>query len=121
MFTAFVTKNELAAYMSKDSTLLPDNTEILIQRASELIKMSMRNNYNPSNSSHVEVVKLATCAQVQDWIEREVSAIASDNISGYSLGELSISYANQDLVHNMINLLACRYLNSECLLYKGLR
>lgn len=119
MIEPFVTVDYLKNFMG--TTEVPANATTLIQRASDLIYVAMRNNYIPSNPRHVEVVKLATCSQVQDWIERSVSAVSSDNVASYSVGELSMTYANKDFVHNCINITACKYLNSECLLYKGLR
>ena len=73
------------------------------------------------NDEHVEAAKLAVCAQCQDWIEREVSAVANENISSFSLGELSITYSNVDKYSNKLSSVAVRYLNNKHLLYKGMR
>lgn len=121
MFVEYATRSDLAEYMGQSSEGLPQGTEILIKRASELICIAMRNNYNPNNAEHVEAAKLATCAQCQDWIEREVSAVANGNISSFSLGELSITYSDVDKYSNKLSNVAARYLQYKHLLYKGMR
>ena len=121
MFIEFATIDDLAEYMGKDKEELPKGTNILLKRASEMIQIAMKNNYNPENENHVEVVKFATCAQCQDWIENEVSAVSNNNVSSYSLGELSITYSDVDKLSNKLSITASRYLNSQYLLYKGMR
>lgn len=81
----------------------------------------MRNNYNPKNESHVEAATLAVCAQCQDWIEREVSAVANENIASFSLGELSITYSDVDKYSNKLCATSIRYLSHKHLLFKGMR
>lgn len=121
MFVEYATKSDLATYMGKKEDELPSGAEILIKRASEIVCISMRNNYDPDNTDHVEAAKLATCAQCQDWIEREVSAVANDNIASFSLGELSITYSDIDKYSNKLCATSVRYLNYNHLLYKGMR
>ena len=121
MFIDYATKADLAKYMGKNEEELPQNVDILIKRASEFVCIAMRNNYNPENDEHVEAAKLAVCAQCQDWIEREVSAVANENISSFSLGELSITYSNVDKYSNKLSSVAVRYLNNKHILYKGMR
>lgn len=121
MFVDYATKADLAEYMGKKEDELPSGVEILIKRASEIICIAMRGNYNPNNEEHVEAAKLATCAQCQDWIEREVSAVANNNVASFSLGELSITYSDVDKYSNKLSTAAVRYLNYKHLLYKGMR
>lgn len=121
MFVDYATKADLATYMGKKEDELPSGVEILIKRASEIVCIAMRKNYNPSNEEHVEAAKLAVCAQCQDWIEREVSAVANNNIASFSLGELSITYSDVDKYSNKLCATAVRYLNYKHLLYKGMR
>lgn len=121
MFVDYATKSDLADYMGKPKDELPSGSEIMIHRASEIICIAMRDNYNPNDEDHVEAAKLATCAQCQDWIEREVSAVSTNNISSFSLGELSITYSDVDKYSNKLSVAAARYLNYKHLLYKGMR
>lgn len=120
-FGEFITSADLAGYMGQKEEELPKNIEILIKRGSELVSIAMRNNYNPNNPGHVEAAKLATCAQCQDWIEREVSAVSNNNMSSFSLGELSITYSDVDKYANKLCSTSVRYLNHRHLLYKGMR
>ena len=117
MVPDFITPSELATYLGTEA---PSNAGTLIARASELVYMAIKHRYNPDRVGHLEAAKMATCAQVQDWIEREASAISSDNVTSYSLGSLSVSYANDDIYRNKMCLMSVRYLHSQCLLYKGL-
>lgn len=121
MFVDYATKQDLAEYMGKQENELPSGVEILIKRASEMICIAMRNNFKSDNPAHIEVVKLATCAQCQDWIEREVSAVANNNVASFSLGDLSITYSDVDKYANKLCATTVRYLNSRYLLYKGMR
>lgn len=121
MFVEYATKSDLATYMGKKEDELPSGSEILIKRASELVCIAMRNNYDSSNAEHVEAAKLSVCAQCQDWIEREVSAVANNNVASFSLGELSITYSDVDKYSNKLCATAVRYLNYKHLLYKGMR
>ena len=121
MFVEYATKADLAEYMGKKEDELPAGVDVLIKRASEIVCIAMRENYDPSNDEHVEAAKLAVCAQCQDWIEREVSAVAVNNIASFSLGELSITYSDVDKYSNKLCVTAVRYLNYKHLMYKGMR
>ena len=121
MFVDYATKADLLKYMGKEEGELPKNVEVLISRASELVCIAMRNNYNPNNDEHVEAAKFAVCAQCQDWIEREVSAVANNNVQSFSLGELSITYSDVDKYSNKLCATSMRYLNHKHLTYKGMR
>lgn len=120
MFVEYATQGDLAEYMGKKEEEMPQGVEILLKRANELVCIAMRNNYNSKNDEHVEAAKLAVCAQCQDWIEREVSAVANGNIASFSLGELSITYSDVDKYSNKLSNVAVRYLNHKHLLYKGM-
>lgn len=121
MFVNYATKNDLAEYMGKSEEELPKGVEVVVKRANELICIAMRNNYNPNNVEHIEAAKLAVCAQCQDWIEREVSGVSNQNIANFSLGELSISYADAEKFSNKLSVTSARYLNHKHLLFKGMR
>lgn len=121
LFTSLASIDDLAEYMGKPVEELPNNTEVLIKRASEIINMAIKRNYNPNNEAHVEAARLACCSQCQSWIDNEISPVSERNVSSYSLGELSITYADVGKVSNNLNSMATRYLNSQYLLYKGMR
>ena len=121
LFTSLASIDDLAEYMGKPVEELPNNTEVLIKRASEIINMAIKRNYDPNNEAHVEAARLACCSQCQSWIDNEISPVSERNVSSYSLGELSITYADVGKVSNNLNSMATRYLNSQYLLYKGMR
>ena len=121
MFVNYATKEDLADYMGKQVNELPSGVEILIKRASEIVCMSMRDNYDKNNVEHVEAAKLSVCAQCQNWIENEVSAVSDRKISSYSLGELSITYSDVDKYSNKLCSASTKYLNYKHLLYRGMR
>ena len=121
MFVEYATSADLAAYMGINEEELPKGINIMLRRASELVGIAMRNNYNPEYESHVEAAKLATCSQCQNWIETNVSPVSNGNVSSYSLGELSITYSDVAKYSNKLCTSAVRYLNVKHLLYKGLR
>ena len=121
LFTSLASIDDLAEYMGKPVEELPNNTEVLIKRASEIINMAIKRNYNPNNEAHVEAARLACCSQCQSWIDNEISPVSERNVSSYSLGELSITYADVGKVSNNLSSMATRYLNSQYLLYKGMR
>lgn len=120
MFVEYATLQDLADYMGKKEEDLPKGTNIMLRRASELVGIAMRNNYNPNYESHKEAAKLAVCSQCQDWIENELSPVSDKHISSYSLGELSVTYSDVDKFSNKLCKTAVRYLNHKCLLYKGM-
>lgn len=120
MFVEYATKEDLANYMGKQLDELPKGVEIILRRASEMVHIVMRDNYKPQKEDHVEAAKLAVCSQCQDWIEREVSAVANGNIASFSLGELSITYSDVDKYSNKLCATAIRYLNHKHLTYKGM-
>lgn len=121
MFIEYATKQDLAEYMGKKAEDLPQGSEIMLRRASEIIGMSMRKNYNPEYESHREAAKLAVCAQCQFWIENELSPVEGKGVSSYSLGELSVTYSDVENFSNKICKTSLRYLCYKYLLYKGMR
>ena len=121
MFIEYATKSDLAEYMGKKEEELPQGIEILLKRANELVQMSMRNNYNPDNDEHKEAAKFAVCSQCQSWVEMGMNGVSNNNVSSYSLGELSITYSDVDKYSNKLCITAVRYLSYKHLLYKGMR
>ena len=120
MFNMLADRKDLAEYMGKSDTDLSESVDVLLRRASEIITIAMRNNFKPENEEHVEVAKLATCAQCQNWIENELSPVSDSRVSSYSLGDLSVTYSDVDKLSNKLCLTAVRYLNYKHLLYKGM-
>ena len=120
MFTCYISKEELADYLGKTIDELPENSMTLMQRASELIAIASRKAFKPHNERHVEAIKLATCAQCQQWIENDINPVADNVVSTYRLGELSVTYDKGNSSPNKLCTMAIQYLNSCHLLYKGM-
>ena len=121
MFINHATASDLASYMGVSEQELPKNVEILIKRASELVEIAMRGNYNSNELKHVESAKLAVCSQCQNWIETNLSPVSNGNVSSYSLGELSVTFSDVDKMSNKLCVTSIRYLNHAHLTYKGMR
>lgn len=127
MFVEYATKEDIATYLGQNVEDLPSDVGVYISRASEMVCIAMRTNYNPNNPEHVEAAKLSVCAQCKEWIDRGSTTVMDSNISSYTIGELSVSYAvnnNSESTQTKTNTLnsdAIRYLNYKHLLYKGMR
>lgn len=127
MFVDYATKSDLAEFLGVNESDLPSEAGTYISRASEMVCIAMRNNYNPNNAEHVELAKLAVCAQCREWVDRGSMTSTDGDISGYTLGDLSVTFAtknNEDTTSqkaNTLNADAKRYLNHRHLLYKGMR
>ena len=121
MFIEYAQTSDLAEYLGKDVSELPEGVNFLIKRANEFIGFSMRDNFNKDCEEHVIAAKLAVCAQCNYWIENGVSPDARTDIQSYSLGDLSITYSDVEKFSDKLSPASTRYLHSQGLLYKGMR
>lgn len=127
MFVEYATKSDIAEYIGQNEDDLPSDVGVYISRASEMVCIAMRTNYNPNNAEHVALAKLAVCAQCKEWIDRGSTTVIDSDIASYSIGDLSVTYANNNSNENTVaksntlNSDAIRYLNYKHLLYKGMR
>ena len=120
-----ITKSDLITYGSfLTEASIPENGEKLIMFASDLVMNMVRNNYNPNNDAHVLAVTKAICSQVSYWVESGTSPMGHSDVSSYSLGEISVSIDKQAGGQNggaALCQMSTAYLNSEYLLYRGLK
>jgi hypothetical protein len=72
-FTEYAEKADLAEYLNVDVSKITTGYERLLSRASELVKASTHDNIDESNTIHMELAKLATCAQVEYWLNTSES------------------------------------------------
>lgn len=121
LFQSYATKQQFSTYSGRALSTQPAEIEALIMRASELVKMCTGSNIDMLNAEHVELAMLATCAQVQSWLDSGNSAMIDAKVSSYSLGELSMSFAQDDVSKKKLCTLSLSYLASGFLLYKGMR
>lgn len=119
IFEQIATKADLAKFLAVEETSLPINADRLLLRASELIQQAMLNNYNKSNTEHVEAAKLAVCAQVECWIE------AGEGVAGpvqsYSVGDVSVNFGANSQNRGQLAIRAKMFLNQQGLLYRGVK
>lgn len=105
-----------------DRETLPYDIDRIIKRASELIYFISLGNVDVLKKSHLDVTRLATCAQVEYWIASgENSAITGNSPTNFSIGDISMNYGGASTLKDMLAPRARFFLNSEGLLYRGLR
>lgn len=113
--------NDYAEYMHIELDKVPTNCERLLARASELIEQFVCDNIKSNDANQITALKLATCAQVEFWVDNGEEVATSRPIKSFSSGDISISFADGD--SGKVSQLSARtkgYLNKECLLYCGI-
>lgn len=124
----YATKDDYAKYMFIELAQVPAGVERLLARSSELIEQAARNNikvYNVSASmalNQADALKLATCAQVEYWLQAGEDSAIGRLIRSYSSGDISVTFADGET--GSLDQLSKRsrgYLNKLGLLYKGLK
>lgn len=119
LYSVYATKADLAAFLFVLEANLPDGSDRLLQRASELIKQSTLDNIDATNTNHMEAVKLAVCAQVEYWSQMgETTAIGGGAVN-FSLGDLSMNMGDAKTM-GTVSPRAKGYLNDQGLLYRGI-
>jgi len=104
---------------------LPTDAARLLTRASELIKQATLNNIDETNDDHMEYAELATCAQVEYWIDNQESVSTSPGYKSLKLGEFAVTFNNDSsdgsVNRNQLASRARNYLNDGGLLYRGVK
>lgn len=126
-YPIYATKEDLINYLGLiDGESLPTDTERLLKRASELIYYVTFGNVDMTRENHKDAVRLATCSQVEYWLEASESiAVTGQIANSFSLGDLSMNFGsggNSENISNskQLSQRARMYLNSEGLMYRGL-
>lgn len=130
LYEEYATKSDLAAFLGVNEDQLPEDSERLLKRASELVKQSIiiwpinTNPYsnvlvNETDEKNKEAMKLATCAQVEYWINFGEN-ISMEGLQNFSLGDLSMSM-NVGQNKNILCERARAFLNQQGLLYRGIK
>ena len=115
---AYATKSDVADYMGVQESSLPDDTDRLIDRADEIIDYLIGIEY--TETDYTEVLKKASAAQVEYWINMGedidiVSLPHNFSIGSFSMGSGSSSQNSmQEYSPRTI-----RYLMTAGLLYAG--
>jgi hypothetical protein len=93
-FPVYATKDDLATFRGPLSTEITDGEyTFLLSRASELVCMATKYSGKTDTEQVLELKKLATCAQVMNWIANGTDVFTNGQMSGYSLGDLTMSFA----------------------------
>jgi|SRR5690625_190827 len=110
---AYATEAELAAYLGISEDDLPDESERLLDRASELIDEATR------GRATGEAASKATCAQVEFWLEVDEEHDIEGPIQGVIIGRLQIQYGAgpNRIAPTYLAPRARRYLRNAGLLY----
>ena len=86
---AYATEQDLADYLGVSLADLPDDAERLQERASEDIDY-----YTLGRATQSEATKLATCAQIEMWLEVGEEADIRGALQSFSIGRWSATYAS---------------------------
>lgn len=123
LYEVYATKDDLAEFLGISVEDLPTDSERKLSRASEMVKRSTMGNLDFLNIDHLEAAKLATCAQVEHWLEVGEFNIPS-GLKNFSLGDLNMSFGDSDASQLNNSVLCSRardYLNDQGLLYRGVK
>lgn len=115
-YRPYATKEDVASFLGKPVDELPANIDKLISSASDLITNTILVRIY---SGHEEALKLATCAQVEYWMETGDNENAGQ-VQSYSAASVSVTFRDNG-PKNPICTRARGYLNREGLLYRGVR
>jgi hypothetical protein len=124
LYADLATLEELATYLGKTTQTLPSEAPRYITRASELVTQAMWNNYSSANDDHVEAAMLATCAQVEYWLEIGESMAFVGNVKELAIGSFKVGFASggASSSETSSSVLAPRtrsFLSRQGLLYRG--
>ena len=84
---AYATIEDLSDYMGVDQIDLPDNVGTMIERASDLID---RYSLGRINTDRERAARLATCAQVEWWIENNDEYSRLPHFDQYRVGDFQV-------------------------------
>lgn len=115
-YPIYATQEDLKEYLSIEKDV-PDSQRLL-KRASDFIHYLISRNFRPSSVKHKEAAKLATCAQVEYWLEAGESTAITGSFKSFSLGDLSMDYGDSNSTVSLSSR-SQHYLNMEGLLYRG--
>lgn len=118
IYSNYATPEQVAEYLGQSIEDLSDINR-KIRRASEIIYQCVKFNYVATNSSHIEAVMLATCAQVEFMDSVSEDALINPNLQSFSIGSVSMNFAQSGNSRSLLSPRARSYLNEQGLLYTG--
>lgn len=125
-YPVYATNADVATYLGIVVGDLPSDITRLLARASELIYHSTMGKVDDTDDGHLEACKLATCAQIEYWLELSESiSISSTGAKSLSIGSFSIDFGSGSgngsggSASITIATRTKQYLFDEGLLYRG--
>lgn len=103
---------------------LPTDVTRQLKRASEVVYHATMGNIDTTNTDHAEAAKLATCAQIEYWLEVSEGVSISNGYKSLSIGSFSVDFGDTGGSGSNVNSLSSRsrfYLQDQGLLYRGVR
>lgn len=116
---AYATPQDLAEYLGIQPEDLPAGVGRLLERASEAVDYLALGRVDAQNPVHARAAKLATCAQVESWLETEEVGDKQGNVKRFSIGRFSMDFGDQGVPQ--VAPRARRYLLLAGLLYRGVQ
>ena len=87
---AYATTEELAEYLSVDEQDLPNDSDRLLDRASEIVDYYTMGRIDNTDTEQSEAAKKATMAQVEQWIEVGDEGIIK--VQGLTIGDFQVQF-----------------------------
>lgn len=91
---AYATLDDLAEYLGVEKEDLPPDADRLLERSSELIDYATIGKAEPNKDRFTDMLRLATCAQVEMWVSEGEDVAIRGPIQSFSLGKWSVTYAS---------------------------
>jgi len=110
---------DVAEYMSVEVAALPADINRLLARASELVDYLTFSNLDVTLDAHETAARLATCAQVEFWIQVGENTDVGREIRSYTKSKVSIVFGGHPWTEKSISPRTRRYLFDAGLLYRG--
>lgn len=113
---SYATLEDLAEYLAVAEGDLPSDSERLLKRASELVEYAIM-----GRSGDEETLKLATCAQVENWIQMSESNAIAGGYKQLEIGTFSVEFSDNSTTTMQLAPRTRMYLNKAKLMYRGVR
>ena len=90
----YADKEQLTMWLGIDDiSLLPDNTDKLLSRASRVVDHETMGQIDTTSEKDLEAAQLAVCAQIEYWLDGVgESADINPGVTGYSAGKVSVQF-----------------------------
>ena len=114
---SYATPDDLRLYLAIPLLDLPSDAQRLLDRASELVEYAIM-----SKSGDEETLKLATCAQVENWMQMSESNAIAGGYNSLEIGSFAVEFSGNGTSGGMQLAPRTRmYLNKDRLMYRGVR